>query len=66
MLMLSNNGSSGILTAPTAGAYRQLHLNLTEAARTLINGPTDLAIGDSVTDTNVHGARLPFAAFSRR
>jgi hypothetical protein len=52
--MLSNQLACRGLTPPTTTAHRQLHLNLAEAAGTLLDGAANLAVGDSVADTNIH------------
>jgi hypothetical protein len=53
--MVADDGASGVDTSATAATYRKLHLDFTQAARALVDRAADLAIGDSVTDTHVHG-----------
>jgi hypothetical protein len=47
---------SGAILAPTAAAAdRQLHLHVAQAARALLDGASNLAIGDAVANADVHG-----------
>lgn len=55
MLMITNDGAGGIDATAAAAPDRQLHLNLAQGARALINSAADLAIRDSVADADVHG-----------
>ena len=52
--MLLDQLSRRRLTAATATAHGQLHLYLAEAAGTLLDSPADLAVGDPVTQTDIH------------
>jgi len=58
LLMLADHSPGRIDAAPTAGAYRQLHLDVIQTCRPLIDCATDLTIGNAVADTDVHVAAL--------
>jgi hypothetical protein len=55
VLVIVNDLASGIDTSPAAAADGQLHLNLTQGARALVDGATDLTIRNSEADADVHG-----------
>jgi hypothetical protein len=54
LLVIPNDVPSGIDTSSAAPADRKLHLNLTKTARSVIDGATNLAISNPVTNADVH------------
>jgi hypothetical protein len=54
MQVIVNDLVRAVDAATTAGPDRQLHLHFAKAARSLINGATNLTISDSVANADVH------------
>jgi hypothetical protein len=54
-LVFVNDLASAVDTTPAAAADGQLHLNLTEGTRALIDSATDLTIRDPEAYADVHG-----------
>ena len=55
MLAIAYHFAGAILAPTAAAADRQLHLHITQGARALLDGATNLAIGDAVANANIHG-----------
>jgi hypothetical protein len=54
MQMIPNHFVGRIHAATATSADGKLHLHFAQGARTLIDSPADLPIGDAVTYANVH------------
>jgi hypothetical protein len=58
LLVVADHRPGRIDAAATATPDRQLHLDLAQAARALIDCATDLTIGNPMADADVHGKRF--------